>query len=90
MFPNKIVRMPQWGTPTLFQDIMTWVIRTREPWVNVSEEFRRLAVCYLPCKEVSAETPLGRSQEKALNQLRALVLNGLVLDELLGGDRKSP
>ena len=88
IFPNEIIGMPQWGTPTLFQDIMTWVIRTREPWVNVPEEFRRLAVCYLPCKEIPAETPLGRSQEKALNQLRALVLNGLVLDELLGRDRK--
>jgi hypothetical protein len=88
IFPNEIIRIPKWGTPTLLQNIMTWVIRTQKPWSNIPEEFRRLAVCYLPCKEIPAETPLGRSMEKVLNQLRALVLNGLILDELLGEDRK--
>lgn len=90
MFPNEIIEIPKWGTPTLFQDFMTWVIRTQKPWVDTVEEYRRLAVCYLPCKEVPAMTPLGRSLQKALNQLRALVLNGLVLDELLGRERNKP
>lgn len=87
MFPNGIIQMPRWGTPTLFQEFMTWVIRTQAPWNNIPEEYRRLVACYLPCKEVPALTPLGRSTTKALNQLRALVLNGLVLDELLGRER---
>ncbi|MCX6766075.1 MAG: hypothetical protein NT136_03915 [Candidatus Moranbacteria bacterium] len=87
MFPNEIIKIPKWGTPTLFQELMTWAIRTQEPWVNTPEEYRRLAVCYLPCKEIPAMTPLGRSLNKALNQLRALVLNGLVLDELMGRER---
>ncbi len=87
MFPNEIIEIPKWGTPTLLQDLMTWAIRTQEPWVSAPEEYRRLAVCYLPCKEIPAMTPLGRSLQKALNQLRALVLNGFVLDELFGRER---
>ena len=88
MFPNEIIKIPGWGTPTLLHEFMTWFIRTQEAWKNHPEEYARLAVCYLPCKEIPAETPLGRTAEKALNQLRALVLNGLVNDELLGKDRR--
>lgn len=88
MFPNEIIKIPKWGTPTLFQELMTWVIRTQEPWSKTPEEFQRMVACYLPCKEIPAMTPLGRSTEKALSQFRSLVLNGLVFDELLGRDRK--
>lgn len=88
LFPNEAIAIPKWGTPTLMQELMNWVLRNREPWCRVDEEYRRMAVIYLPCTEVPALTPLGRATEKALNQLRALVLNGIVLDVLLGQDRK--
>jgi len=87
MFPNEIIKIPGWGTPTLFQEFMNWTMKTQLPWSQTEEEFRRMAVCYLPCNEVPALTPLGRSMDKALNQLRALILNGFVLDELLGRNR---
>lgn len=76
--------MPGCWTPTLFQEFMNWTGKTKSPWSQTSEEFRRMAVCYLPCNEVPATTPLGRSLDKPLNQLRALILNGYVLDKLLG------
>lgn len=88
LFPNPDIEIPKWGTPTLMQELMNWVLRNREPWSRVDDEHRRMAVSYLPCHEVPALTPLGRATEKALNQLRALVLNGIVLDRLLGKDRR--
>jgi hypothetical protein len=87
MFPNEIIKIPGWGTPTLFQEFMSYVGKNWDPWSYSPEEYRRMAVCYLPCNEVPALTPLGRSMDKALNQLRALILNGYVLDELLGRNR---
>ena len=87
LFPNEIIKLPKWGTPTLLQELMTWTIRTQRPWVDTPNEFRRMAVSYLPCKEIPALTPLGRGLDKVLAQLRALVLNGLVLDQLLGKNR---
>ncbi|NTW13743.1 MAG: hypothetical protein HGA31_01800 [Candidatus Moranbacteria bacterium] len=83
--PNLSV--PTWGTPTLFQELMNWVIRNLEPWRSVPEERRRMTVFYLPCFEVPGETPLGRSLEKAQNQIQSLVLNWIVLNELLGVNR---
>ncbi|MDO8566283.1 MAG: hypothetical protein Q7S04_03810 [Candidatus Moranbacteria bacterium] len=88
LFPNEAIAIPKWGTPTLMQELMNWVLKNRQPWSEVDEEHRRMAVSYLPCIEVPALTPLGRATEKALNQLRALVLNGIVLDVLLGVDRR--
>ena len=85
MHPN--LQVPTWGTPTLFQELMNWVIRNREPWISVPVERRKMTVFYLPCFEVPGETPLGRSLEKAQNQIRSLVLNWLVLNELLGVER---
>jgi hypothetical protein len=88
LFPNEAITIPKWGTPTLMQELMNWVLRNREPWCQIDDDHRRMAVSYLPCTEVPALTPLGRTTEKALNQLRALVLNGIVLDILLGVDRR--
>jgi hypothetical protein len=72
MFPNEIILIPGWGTPTLFQEFMNWTIKTQLPWSRVPEEYRRMAVCYLPCNEVPAETPLGRSMVRRLTSCEHL------------------